>query len=139
MFHKNFSKFACVGVSYLIKLQVWASYFIKKEILAKVFHCELWEHLFNRTMRWPLLFQQLIKNIWNYETLTRTGIISETIPCYMQYSACRWSIVKNAELFWSYAKHLYILLRVRNYKSLYWFTKISFHEAPYCTSWIYSL
>ena len=30
----------CAGVSFLIKLQVWACNFIKKETLAQVFSCE---------------------------------------------------------------------------------------------------
>ena len=113
-FLKNFSKFFCVGVSYLISYRSEVCYFIKKEILVKVFHCEFWEHLFYRTMRVPLLFQQLIKNLWNCKTLIWTGIMYKKIPCYMHYSVCRWSTVKNAEIFWSYDKHLYILLRVRN-------------------------
>ena len=48
------------------------------------------------------------------EPIIRTGITSKKIPCYMRNSACRWRIVENAKIIWSYAKHFWNLPHVRS-------------------------
>ena len=47
----------------------------------------------------------------DYGTIIRTGITSKKIFCYMRNSACRWLIVENARIFWSYVKTFWIFPR----------------------------
>ena len=44
---------------------------------------------------WRLVFPE-------HETIIWTGMTCKKIPCYMHNSACRWFIVKNDKIFWSY-------------------------------------
>ena len=48
----------------------------------------------------------------------QTGITCNKILCYMDDSAWRWSIVKKPKVFWSYAKHFWIIPGARNCKIL---------------------
>lgn len=41
----------------------------------------------------------------NHEAMTRIGITCNENPSYMHDSIGRWSIVENANRFWSYVKH----------------------------------
>ena len=49
------------------------------------------------------------------ELWIRTEITWKKVPCYMPDSACRWFIVKKAEIFWIYVKHFWILASVRKF------------------------
>ena len=44
-------------------------------------------------------------SVLQYKIMELTGITCKKIPCYMRDSACRWFIVKKAEIFRSYVKH----------------------------------
>ena len=68
---RNSQENTCARDSFLIKLQVSGlkTNFIKKESLSQVFSCEFWEileipkeHLFYRTLRWLLLFNEFLSN-----------------------------------------------------------------------------
>ena len=59
----------------------------------------------------PRYFLQ--KKTCYHGTIMRTGITCKKIPCYMRNSACMWFVVKIAKMFWSYAKHFWILEGVR--------------------------
>ena len=43
--------------------------------------------------------EKLLRFKYNHGSITRTGITSKKIPCYMHDSACRWFIVKKAKIF----------------------------------------
>ena len=50
----------------------------------------------------------------NGGTITQTGIACKKIPIYMRKSACRWCIVENAKITWSYGKKFWNLPGVKN-------------------------
>ena len=71
-------------------------------------------------IRLLLLLQLLYSplNIYlNHTTIIQIGIKSKKIPCYMRGPACKWPIVENVKIFWSYVKYLWNLLWVTNTES----------------------
>ena len=71
------------------------------------------EIIYNNVLSYKQVSSPLI--ITYHGTLIRTGITCKKIPCY---SACRWFIVKNVEIFWSYVKHFWIFPRERSCRIL---------------------
>ena len=65
-----------------------------------------------------------------YGTIIRTWITCKKFPCYMHGSACMGFIVKEAKIFWSYVKHVWILARVRKRRVLIGLYKQVFLNYP---------
>ena len=55
-----------------------------------------------------------LKTLWYHGIIIRTGITWKKIRCNMCNSACRWCIVRKAEIFWSYVKHFWIFAGMRD-------------------------
>ena len=59
-------------------------------------------------------------------TVIWTGTTCKKMFCYMRESACRWLIVENAKIFWSYVKHFWIFPLERNCRIVIGLCKYSF-------------
>ena len=86
---------------------------------------ETLSYLFDITQTHHLAFYITRQQLFHWKlprfeggTKIQTGTTCKKILCYMRDSACTWLIVQNAEIFWSYVKHFWILPRERNCRIL---------------------
>ena len=100
LYYKEIRRLVCIA-NQLVKLvsYIWA----------------FWRKVF---LSWRKAYPRNVENtfnlytLWNHETMIKTEIKCKEISCYMRKSACRWRIVENPKLFWSYVKHFWIFPRI---------------------------